>query len=274
MTVRRATRILTLTLAAFAAAPVLDSRAQTAPQAQQSPAPQPAPVTPAVCEVPSDLRSSDSQLRRTAEALRQGAPLEILAVGTGSSTLAGSDGASAAWPKRLEQALRKKLPGFTINVTAVATPRQSAEQAAEAFGKLLKERKPVLVIWQTGTVDAMRHVDADDFRISLETGLEALQNAGADAILMNLQYSPRTETMISVSPYNDTMRLVAQQHEVPLFDRFAAMHHWSETGEFDLFGTTRDASLAKRVHDCIGRALALLVLDATKLGPHELKVPR
>ncbi len=130
------------------------------------------------------------------------------------------------------------------------------------------------MIWQTGTVDAMRNIDADDFRIALETGLEALQSAGADAILMNLQYSPRTETMISVSPYNDTMRLVAQQHEVPLFDRFAAMHHWSETGEFDLFGPTRDASLAKRVHDCIGRALALLVLDATKLGPNELKVPR
>lgn len=278
MMVRRAVRVLTLTLAAFAAAPVLDSRAQTAPAgAQQNPqqsVPQPPVITPAVCEVPSDLTTSDSELRRTAETLRKGAPLEILAVGTGSSTIAGSDGTSAAWPKRLEQALRKKLSGFTINVTAIATPRQLAEQAAESFGKLLKERKPALVIWQTGTVDAMRNIDADDFRIALETGLEALHNARADAILMNLQYSPRTETMISVSPYNDTMRLVAQQHEVPLFDRFAAMHHWSETGEFDLFGATRDASLAKRVHDCIGRALALLILDATKLGPHELKVPR
>lgn len=272
MMVRRAARVLTLTLAAFAAAPVLDSRAQTAP-AQQG-IQQPPVITPAVCEVPSDLTTSDSELRRTAETLKKGAPLEILVIGTGSSTLAGSDGTGAAWPKRLEQALRKKLPGFTINVTAIATPRQLAEQAAESFGKLLKERKPALVIWQTGTVDAMRNIDADDFRIALETGLEALHNAGADAILMNLQYSPRTETMISVSPYNDTMRLVAQQHEVPLFDRFAAMHHWSETGEFDLFGTTRDASLAKRVHDCIGRALALLILDATKLGPHELKVPR
>jgi hypothetical protein len=120
----------------------------------------------------------------------------------------------------------------------------------------------------------MRNVHADDFRIALETGLEALQKAGADAVLMNLQYSPRTETMISVTPYNDTMRLVAQQQDVPLFDRFAVMHHWNETGEFDLFGTTRDATLAKRVHDCIGRALALLIVEATKLGPNDLKVPR
>lgn len=272
MTIRAAVPIAMLVAGVFAAAAV--ARAQ-APGAQPPAVPAVPPIVqPAVCEVPSYLTASDSQLKRTAEALKRGGPLEILVVGTGSSTLAGSDGASVAWPKRLEQALRRRLPGFTINVSTVVTPRQSAEDAVEALGRLLTERKPTLVIWQTGTVDAMRNVHADDFRIALETGLEALQKADADALLMNLQYSPRTETMISVAPYNDTMRLVAQQQDVPLFDRFAVMHHWNETGEFDLFGTTRDATLAKRVHDCIGRALALLIVDATKLGPSELKVPR
>jgi len=51
---------------------------------------------------------------------------------------------------------------------------------------------------------------------------------------MNLQYSPRTETMISVPPYLDNMRVVAQQHDVPLFDRFAIMHQWNDSGDFDL----------------------------------------
>lgn len=274
MTIRAGVPVAMLVAGVFAAASL--ARAQS--PAPQPSAPQVAPVPPivqpAVCEVPSYLTASDSVLTRTAKALKRGGPLEILVVGTGSSTLAGSDGASAAWPKRLEQALRRRLPGFTINVSAVITPRQTAEDGAEALGRLLTERKPALVIWQTGTVDAMRNVHADDFRIALETGLEALQKADADALLMNLQYSPRTETMISVAPYNDTLRLVAQQQNVPLFDRFGVMHHWNETGEFDLFGTTRDATLAKRVHDCIGRALALLIVDATKLGPNELKVPR
>jgi hypothetical protein len=120
----------------------------------------------------------------------------------------------------------------------------------------------------------MRNVHADDFRNALDQGLELLNQAGVDAILMNLQYSPRTETMISAAPYIDTMRIVAQQHSVPLFDRFAAMHHWSESGEFDLFGTTRDSKLARRVHDCIGRALAMLVVDAARIAPSELKVSR
>ena len=56
----------------------------------------------------------------------------------------------------------------------------------------------------------------------------ALQKAGVDVLLMNLQYSPRTETMISVPPYHDNMRVVAQQQDIPLFDRFAIMRHWNE----------------------------------------------
>lgn len=287
MTMRRAIRAATpaaIAAAAMLAAMLLAAGLPAAVVFAQSQAPQGSPVPqgiptppavqPAVCEVPSYLTASDSRLARTAETLKRGGPLEILVIGTGSSTLLGPDGTAAAWPKRLEQALRRKLPGFTINVTPMVASRQTAEDAADALPKLLTERKPTLVVWQTGTVDAMRNVHADDFRIALETGLEALQKADADALLMNLQYSPRTETMISVAPYNDTMRLVAQQQDVPLFDRFGVMHHWNEAGDFDLFGTTRDATLAKRVHDCIGRALALLIVDATKLGPNELKVPR
>jgi hypothetical protein len=85
--------------------------------------------------------------------------------------------------------------------------------------------------------------------------------------LLNLQYSPRTETMTSVPPYLDNMRVVAQQHDVPLFDRFAIMRHWNESGDFDLFSTSHDIDLAKRVHDCLGRALSKFVIDAARVDP-------
>ena len=94
-----------------------------------------------------------------------------------------------------------------------------------------------------------------------------MQNAGADVILVNPQFSPRTETMISVPPYLDNMRVVAQQHDVPLFDRFAIMRQWNEQGDFDLFTAFHGIELAKRVHDCLGRALSKLVIDAAHLGP-------
>jgi len=42
----------------------------------------------------------------------------------------------------------------------------------------------------------MRSVDPDDFRTAVDEGVAALQKAGADVVLMNLQYSPRMETMM------------------------------------------------------------------------------
>jgi hypothetical protein len=73
--------------------------------------------------------------------------------------------------------------------------------------------------------------------------------------------------MISASPYLDNMRVVAQEHDVPLFDRFAIMRSWSESGEFDLFTAVHGADLAKRVHSCLGRALSQFIIDAAHPKP-------
>jgi hypothetical protein len=145
---------------------------------------------------------------------------------------------------------------------------------AAGLGKLAEQKKPTLVIWQTGTVDAVRSSDVDDFRTAVDAGVAALQSAGTDVILMNPQYSPRTETMISAIPYLDNMRAVAQQYDIPLFDRFAVMRHWNEQGDFDLFSTSPGLDLAKRVHNCLARALSKFVIDAARISPTELRIQR
>ena len=68
----------------------------------------------------------------------------------------------------------------------------------------------------------MRSVDPDDFRAAITKVLLHCRRPALTSILINPQYSPRTESMISASPYLDNMRVVAQEHEVPLFDRFAS----------------------------------------------------
>ena len=182
--------------------------------------------------------------------------LTIAVVGTGSSILAGPDGPKSAYPARLEAALARRLPGVAVKVVTLVRSRQTTEDLARAMTKMLADEKPDLVIWQTGTVDAIRRIDPDAFRDALSHGLDALHKGGADAILMNMQYSPRTESMIALGPFLDTLRVVAQQHEVPVFDRFNIMRHWSETGAFDLYAAGKDNVLAQRVHDCIGRGIA------------------
>jgi hypothetical protein len=217
------------------------------------------------CEVPAYLLSSESALPKVAEAVKTAGKLDILVVGSRSSTINAPDG--TAYPGRLEAILGEKLPTVKVNVNVELQIKKTAEEVAASLGKLVEGKKPTLVIWQTGTVDAMRSIDPDDFRAAVGDGVAALQSAGTDVILMNLQYSPRTETMISAAPYIDNMRVVAQQHDVPLFDRFAVMRHWNEQGDFDLFSTFHGPELARRVHDCLGRALSKFVIDAAHIGP-------
>jgi lysophospholipase L1-like esterase len=217
------------------------------------------------CEVPPYLLSSESGLPKVAAAVKSGQPLTILVLGSRSSTIPSSE--ASAYPAQLQAALKEKLPQVPVNLSVELQTAKTAEEVDATLVKLVEAKKPTLVIWQTGTVDAMRSVDPDDFRGALDEGVVALQNAGADVVLINLQYSPRTETMISAPPYLDNMRVVAQQHEVPLFDRFAIMRHWNDAGDFDLFSTSHGVDLAKRVHACLGRALSKFVLDAARLDP-------
>ena len=228
-------------------------------------APARAEDAPQSCEVPAYLLTSESALPKVADAVKSGHPLDILVVGSRSSTINTSDG--TAYPGRLQAMLREKLPSVAVNLSVELQVKKTADEAAGGFAKLVEAKKPTLVIWQTGTVDAMRSIDPDDFRSAVDEGVAALQNAGTDVVLMNLQYSPRTETMISATPYLDNMRVVAQQHEVPLFDRFAIMRHWNDQGDFDLFSASHGIELAKRVHDCLGRALSKFVIDAAHLSP-------
>jgi hypothetical protein len=217
------------------------------------------------CEVPAYLLTSESSLPKVAETIKKGQPLNILVVGSRSSTIASSE--ASAYPGRLQAMLKQKLPSVPINLSVELQSSKTAEEVDATLVKLVEAKKPTLVIWQTGTVDAMRSIDPDDFRSAVDEGVVALQNAGTDVVLMNLQYSPRTETMISGPPYLDNMRVVAQQHDVPLFDRFAIMRHWNDQGDFDLFSTSHGIDLAKRVHDCLGRALSTFVIGAAHLDP-------
>ncbi len=229
-------------------------------------------IEPDVCEVPGYLLFGESELKHVTKAVKERKHLEIAVIGTGSSILPGSG--VTAYPARLEAALRARLPGVTVNVTSLAKPRQTAAEMVQNIKKLLSDLKPDLVIWQSGTVDAMRGIELDKFGAAIDQGIERIQAAGTDVILMNMQYSPRTESMIAVDLYIDSMRASAREHEVPMFDRFAIMRNWSDSGAFDLYTATTNPAMAEKVHDCIGHALASVVIDAARLSALETKAAR
>jgi hypothetical protein len=223
--------------------------------------------TAASCDVPSSLLETESSLPKVEAAVKAGQPLDILVIGSRSSTIGGADPTGIAYPARLQVALKDKLPQLAVNLSVEIQAKKTAEEVTAGLAKLIEGKTPTLVLWQTGTVDAMRSIDPDDFRGAVDDGVVALQKTGADVVLINPQYSPRTETMISVPPYLDNIRAVAQARDIPVFDRFGIMHQWNDEGDFDLFGAHHGLEMAKRVHDCLGRALATFVIGAAHVGP-------
>ena len=217
------------------------------------------------CAVADNLVQAEFAAPRLAAAIAR-KQLKIVVVGTTSSMIAGPNGPSKAYPARLQEDLIRRLPGVDIKIAIYAKPRETAAEAEKALDDIATSEKPDLVVWQTGTFDAMHNVDIDDFRGALSDGVDTFQSAHADVVLMNMQYSPRTDSMIAVGSYADTMRLVALQHDVLLFDRFAIMKQWNELGTFDLYAATKKTDIAERVHECIGRLVGDLMLQAAGMA--------
>jgi hypothetical protein len=226
------------------------------------------------CDVPQSLIESDIELPHVTEAVKTKHRLDITVIGSGSSSINGPEGAHFAYPARLEDDLKHALAGVDVKVTAHVQPRETTAAMVEELGKILSSDKPSLVVWQAGTSDALSGVEPEDFRTSLDQGVEQIQAANADVILMNMQYSPRTESMLDVSAYADVMRWVAQQRSALLFDRLGIMHYWNDAGTFDLYTATKKYDMARKVHECIGRALASQIINSAHLDAVRMQTTR
>jgi lysophospholipase L1-like esterase len=214
------------------------------------------------CDVPENLVDAQYAAPQAAAAITA-KRLKIVVLGTSSSV---TGGIFKAYPSRLEEELATRLPGVEVSVKSLAKPGETAAAAEKMLEQVIADERPALVVWQTGTIDAIRGVDLEDFRIDLSNGIETLHDAKVDVVLMNMQYSPRTESMIALGSYAETMRLVAAQYEVPLFDRLSIMKHWNEHGIFDFYAATKKTEMADRVHQCIGRLLGSQIVEAAGMA--------
>jgi len=218
------------------------------------------------CIIAAGSVAPDFSLPHVAHAIAK-KKLDVAVIGSASSELNGPAGTNIAYPTRLEEALRSLLPGVAVRVTTFTRARETASEMGAKLPRIIAESKPALLIWQTGTADAIRGIDPEEFRVALDDGVDRLRAADTDVVFMNMQYSPRTEAMLAVTAYADAMRIVALKREAVLFDRFTIMKRWNESGVFDLYGATRTTNVAERVHDCLGRLLADVVVTGAKLAP-------
>ncbi len=209
------------------------------------------------CPVPERFYMFEPPLTGTAKALTTGRDTVIVALGGSSTVGLAAGGLKLAWPARLASALAERFPTARAKVINLAAARQTAKGAAERLHRDVLPLKPTLVIWETGTMEAVRGSDIDKFRETMQAGIDELRAAGAEAVLMNMQFSREIDAIIPFEPYLIAMRDVADANDVPLFRRHGIMRHWAESGALDL--RTKDVQkrreLAAKLYDCIGRAM-------------------
>jgi hypothetical protein len=216
------------------------------------------------CGVPDYLIEPQASLPRVLSAVKRTQRLDVLVLSGAPSQMNMAKG-PRSYPSFFEAAMSEELPRVRIRVDVRAAPRRSVMEVQPLLPALLAEVKPNLVIWQSGTVEAYRGIDAHGFSRSLLAGASTLIVGGTDVILVNMQYSPRTELLVDIPAYNENMRWVTESLDIPFFNRYAIMRHWSDTGAFDLAAFKSD-SMFEKIHFCLGRLLANFVVRAASLS--------
>jgi len=210
------------------------------------------------CPVPERFYTFEPTLTKMAKALAGRREVVIATLGGASTVGLAAGGPGFAWPARLASALAGKFPSARIKVVNLAVARQTAKGVAERLDRDVIPLKPALVIWETGTMEAVRGTDVDEFRETVQAGINELHAAGTEVVLMNMQFSRDTDAMIHFQPYLIAMRELADANDVPLFRRRGIMRHWAESELLDL--RARDGEkrrqVAAKLYDCIGRAMA------------------
>ena len=175
----------------------------------------------------------------------------------------------AAFPMQMAKDLQQAFPGLTVNVTVKGGRGMLASDMLDIIRSEFAAHKYQLVIWQTGTVEAVQNVSNSDFYQTLSDGSALIADSGADLVLVDPQFSRFLHANADLDPYAQTLQQIAAQPGVVLFHRFDLMRYWSGEGQIDLERTPKSQRVqtVEALHTCLGARLAELISTSAKLPP-------
>lgn len=226
----------------------------------------PPAVAADACDAPAEIAATTGPLRFAARAVTQRRALRVLVVGSASTTQGGTSTPAAAYPARLEEALRAAFPSVEVTVQTRGGRGLSNADLALLMDAGINQFRPDLVVWQTGTVDAVAGTDPDEFAATLRGGAERAAAARADMILMDPQFTRVGRATLNYAPYRQAMEALAYSTDVLLVRRYDLMKHWSETGQIDLERAPRRdwPRLADQLHGCLAGVLARSITQGVR----------
>ena len=191
--------------------------------------------------------------------------IEGLIVALGSSSTEGAMASDSAhtYPAILQDALNKARPSAHF---AVINRGIGGQDAPEELARLDTDAiavHPQLVVWQVGANGAMRNADPAVFHRMVEEGVNRMQKAGIDVILMDNQRSPKILASVEHIILEDSLRDVARETGVNLFSRSHLMDFWGDEGAKPGLFTASDGLHHNDLgYDCMAQSLARQIAQA------------
>jgi hypothetical protein len=166
------------------------------------------------------------------------------------------------------ETFRLTRPALRFNLTVKGGRSMTAEAMLPILLQELAAHPYDLILWQTGTVEAVQGLRPDVLRGVLQEGASAVERVHADLVLIDPQFSRFLRANADLSPYETVLQQMASAPGVTLFHRFDLTQLWVNNGQVDLERVNRDQRdrTISLLNTCLGQALARFVLSGA--GEH------
>jgi len=181
------------------------------------------------CLAPKRSLKSMGSLPHVARKLAENRPVVIIAFGSSSTVGYGSTSPEFTYPNRLAAQLKRKYPTADITVLNRGKGGEDAPEMMKRLKNAVIDEKPDLVIWQVGTNAILRNLDPAATMAQVREGIERIQAAGSDVVLVDPQYVPAVNQKgESAKSMVKMLNSFAGVHRVGIFPRFEVMREWHE----------------------------------------------
>ncbi|HEY7321100.1 MAG TPA: SGNH/GDSL hydrolase family protein [Candidatus Binatia bacterium] len=226
------------------------------------------------CKAPEEMTRLAVTLPNTARAMRSGKELVIIAIGSSSTKGVGASDPAHTYPAQLAVDLRHHWPELPLTVVNKGVGGEIASQMLARFERDVLPYHPQLVIWQTGSNQALKSGNIKEFVATIRGGISRLKAAHVDVILMDPQYAPRLLARPLHLFIVDTISAVANEMDVAVFRRFAVMRDWIWSGRYKMEDIISSDGLHMNdaSYGCIAHLLADSLVAATE-SPSVARLP-
>lgn len=207
-----------------------------------------------------------------AEALAARRALTIVAIGSSSTRGVGASSDERTYPAVLQSLLKAHFPGAHIRVLNRGVNGEDVPENLSRFERDVRDLAPDLVLWQVGTNYVIRTFGMGDFGTQLRRGIDAIQAWGADAILIDLQYSPWMNINPKTPAMNALIASTAAEAQASSFPRYALMKGWVEEQKVPIsrMFIFDGLHMTDWAYDCFAKALAASLIPALEGEPSKV----